>query len=82
LPDELQKKLFKFSLTKRHEIFAETRVNEEGPSMAVIRPLKKTSGLSLGAVKPKQDRRGGQHLMLLLLPSLLPHDTIPVMLAQ
>jgi hypothetical protein len=29
-----------FQVQKRHEIFAETRVNEEGPSLAVIRPLK------------------------------------------
>jgi hypothetical protein len=34
------KNLFRSSLTKRHEIFAETRVNGEGPSLAVILPLK------------------------------------------
>jgi hypothetical protein len=40
LPDELQNNFFRSSLTKHHEIFAETRINEEGPSLAVIRPLK------------------------------------------
>jgi hypothetical protein len=34
------KTTFQVQPNKRHEIFAETRVNEEGPSLAVICPLK------------------------------------------
>jgi hypothetical protein len=55
------KTTFQVQPNKRHEIFAETRVNEEGPSLAVIRPLN--HALLLLIIDLKQSR----------LPPMLTH---------